>query len=99
MPDAPDIFGTITRREAEVVGQAVPQVVPVEQIRPAARFDQRAFDSDRDGGLARGRQPGEPDCRTRLAGLVPAVRAIQRRRVPTDVGARVGAGPYLTRFD
>ena len=77
MADAPDVLGAVTGREAEIVGQAVADVVAVEQVGDVTGLDQRPFDGDRHRRLARRGQAGEPDGGAALAGRPPSGVAIQ----------------------
>lgn len=71
MPDASDVLGSVSRREPEIVGDTVADVVTVQEIRGASRVDERTFDSDCDGGFSGGRQAGQPDRRALLGGRRP----------------------------
>ena len=47
-----DVFRAVARRETEVVGQTVPNVVAVEQISDLTRLDECALHRHGGGGLA-----------------------------------------------
>ena len=54
------VLGAVGHREAEVGVEAVPQVVPVENVCGNALFEQLLLDEHRHRRLARSRQAGEP---------------------------------------
>ena len=84
---AADVLLAVLGAEAEVVVEPVPQVVAVEDVRGAAGRDQAPLDLDRDAGLARAGQAGEPERHALAAALLAGDRAA----VPDDVG-RLRAG-------
>ena len=49
MPNAADVLGAIACGEAEIVGQAVPDVVTVQQVGHLTGFDERPLDGHGDG--------------------------------------------------
>ena len=57
---AAQVLGAVGHREPEVRVEAVSQVVPVENVGGTPMFEQRLFGQDRDRGLARTGQAGEP---------------------------------------
>ena len=54
LPDAPHVLGAVAGGEAEVVGEAVADVVAIEQVRRLTGGHELAFEGDRDRRLARG---------------------------------------------
>ncbi|MEW5304455.1 MAG: hypothetical protein WDW36_007065 [Sanguina aurantia] len=58
--NAPDILDPVLRCEAEILVDAVTDVVAVQQIRVIAEHVQATFDQVGDGRLTRARQSGEP---------------------------------------
>ena len=93
LSDAADVLGAVARREPEILGQPVSDVVAVEQVRRLAAVDETAFELDRDRRLARRRQPGEQHGRAALVDRQPALVAVERRRVPGDVAAALARRP------
>jgi hypothetical protein len=60
LADAADVLGAVLRGEPEVAVQAVTDVVPVEDVGRDTALDQGPLDGERQGGLARAGQAGEP---------------------------------------
>src|SRR3954464_10427082 len=93
-----DVFGAITRRETEVVGQPVTDVVTVQKIGDIARLDERALDGDRECRLAGGGQSGEPDRGAALTRGVPPMVTVKRRGMPADVVPGLHTRLHLAGF-
>src|SRR5207247_226455 len=68
LADAADVLGPVGGREAEVLVEAVADVVTVEDEGVHTPFPQRLLERHRDGGLPRAGEPGEPDGRAAVTG-------------------------------
>ena len=87
LADATDVLRALGRRESEVLGEPVPDVVAVEQIRRLAALHQAALESHRDRRLPGRRQAGQQDGPAALVDREPAIVAIERGWVPGDIAA------------
>jgi hypothetical protein len=85
LADAPDVLGAILGREPEILVQAVPDVVAVEDVGADAALGEPLLEVDRDGGLARAREPGQPYGRALVTVQLLAILAVHRALVPDDV--------------
>ena len=84
--DAADVLRAVRGREVEVAGDAVAQVVAVEEVRRVAVLDEDPLELGGDRRLARRRQAGEPDGRAARAERVPAVLALEAALEPRHAG-------------
>src|SRR5690606_24940370 len=102
LADTPDVLGAVLGREAEVVVQAVADVVAVEDVGAGAALPERLLERDRDGGLPGAGEAREPHRATAVAEDARALVAAHLPGMPDDVrGLRrlgiahpgVGSGP------
>lgn len=84
--DTADVLGAVVRAKAEVLVQTEADVVTVQTVGRNARVEQGLLKRGGEGGLARGRQTGEPDCETLLAKKVLALLLGNSALVPGNVG-------------
>lgn len=82
--DSADVLHAILGREAEILVQAEAHVVAIESVGLQAEREQVLLKRRCDGGLARGRETGEPDSASLLLTEVGALLACQAC-VPCDV--------------
>src|SRR5207245_464804 len=57
---ASNVFLAVSRRETQIGAQAVAQIVPIQHTGVLAQAEQLPFQLDRNRGLARTAQPGQP---------------------------------------
>lgn len=79
-----DVLVSVLLREAEILVQAKSHIVAVEAVGRDAEMEEVLLERGRDGGLAGGRQAGQPDGKAALATELIALAARQGR-VPGDV--------------
>lgn len=87
--DAADVLVAVLLGEAEVLVEAEADVVAVETVGGDAKVQQVLLEGRGHGGLARGRETGQPDGKTALATGLVALTA-RKRRVPGDVARNWG---------
>ena len=85
LADAADVLLAVGGGEAQVLVQAVADVVAVEHVGQVAALDQGVLEGEGDGALARAAQAGEPDGRALLLEQLLAVLAADVAFVPGDV--------------
>lgn len=71
--DAPDVLSPVLFREAEVAVEAEADVVAVETVGRESEAEQPPLEGGPNGGLARGREPGEPYGQAALASELAAL--------------------------
>ena len=64
--DASDILISVGLAEAEITVQAKAYVVAIQPVGGEGGVEEVLFEGCCDGGFARGREAGQPDCETRL---------------------------------
>ena len=67
LADAANVLLAVGRGEAQVLVEAVADVVAVEDVGQPAALDQGVFEGERDGALAGSAQAGKPQCRALLS--------------------------------
>ena len=97
--DAADVLGAVGLREAEVLVEAVPDVVAVEHDRVHAGEVEAALDLVGDRRLARARQAGEPQRPGPLVLEPGTIGAGDRRVLPEHVGGAAQAVGHHTGGD
>lgn len=85
--DAADVLVAILLGETQVLVQAEAHVVAIEAVGGGAELQQVLLEGGSDGGLARGREAGEPEGQAALTAELIALLA-QQRGVPGDVAGR-----------
>jgi hypothetical protein len=86
--DAADVLVAVLLGEAEVLVEAEAHVVAVEPVRGQPDVQQVLLQGRSDGGLARGREPREPDGEATLAAELVALVA-REGGMPGDVAVAV----------
>lgn len=86
LSDPPNVLIAALLVKAQVLVQSEPHIVSVKSVRGKALVEKVLLESCGDGGLARGRETGEPDCQAALLAVLVALTARQRW-VPCDVAA------------
>src|SRR5262249_18710898 len=86
LADPADVLGAVGGREAEVLVEAVPDVVAVEDVGAHASVPEPLLELDRDRRLSRPGEARGPDDAATVAVQLLAVGAGPGARVPDDVG-------------
>ena len=86
LADAADVLGAVLGREAEVLVEAVADVVAVEDVGAHAALPEALLEVDRDGRFAGAGEAREPDGAGLVAVDLLAVVARDGALVPDDVG-------------
>ena len=84
LSDTPDVLLSVLGGEAKVLVQAEADVVAIESVGLETKVEEVLLESNGDGGLARGRETGEPDGGTLLLAEVGALLTGETG-VPCDV--------------
>jgi hypothetical protein len=84
LSDTPDVLLPVLGREAKVLVQAESDVVAIQSVGLETKVEEVLLKRNGDGGLARGRETGEPDGSTLLLAEIGTLSAGQAR-MPCNV--------------
>lgn len=79
-----DVLFSVLRRESEVLVQTKSHIVAVESVGLQTKVEEVLLEGNGNGGLARSREPGEPDSAALLLAEIAALGASEAG-VPGDV--------------
>lgn len=85
--DTSNVLVAVLLREAEILVQAESHIVAVQTVGGNTKVEEMLLQGSGHSGLARGRQPGEPESEAALATGLVALTAGEGR-VPGDVAVR-----------